>query len=58
MSEPETYETYVLDTYVCVENFYTPKNQINLPPNFYQYTGSPQPERADITTIALNIICY
>lgn len=35
-----------------------PKNQIHLPPNFYQYTGSPQPERADITTIALNIICY
>lgn len=35
-----------------------PKNQIKLPPNFYQYTGSPQPEQADITTIALNIICY
>lgn|GEM_PF-5675650 len=35
-----------------------PKNQVtqsfNIPPD--QYT--PQPERADITTIALNIICY
>ena len=35
-----------------------PKNQVtqsfNLPPDHY----TPQPEQADITTIALNIICH